>query len=87
MPRNIQHSWSISTWPTDVYPHDTERARYLVRAHRDELVAARAIARIGRELVILGEPYTKWLERQVSAVPGFECPANRSKGESDTAAT
>lgn len=75
----IPHSWSIGTWPTDVYPHDPERARYLVRANRNDLVAAGVLARVGREIVVLGQRYARWLERQSGAVPGFQCPANRAE--------
>jgi hypothetical protein len=73
---SIPHSWSINTWPADVYPHDPARARYLVRANRDNLLMAGALARVGRELVILGDRYAKWMERQAAAVPDYDCPAN-----------
>lgn len=75
----IPHSWAISSWPADVYPNDPKRARYLVRAHRDELIAAGALGRVGRELLVYGQRYGKWLESQSSAVVGFECPANRAR--------
>lgn len=75
---SIPHSWSIGTWPVDVYPHNTDRARYLVRANKSELLSAGALARVGREIVIIGHRYARWLERQAGAVPGFECPANRT---------
>lgn len=73
----IQHSWSIGTWPADVYPHSPERARYLVRANKSELICAGALSRVGRELVIIGERYAKWLERNTARAADFECPANR----------
>jgi hypothetical protein len=40
-------------------------------------MVAGAIARVGRELVILGERYSKWLEKSTSNVPGYEIAANR----------
>lgn len=73
------HSWGIESWPADVYPHRASRARYFVRTHRDELLAAGALVRVGRELVVLGCRYTRWLERQATRVPDFEIAANRSK--------
>lgn len=72
-------SWSIQTWPASVWPNDPVRARYLVRAQRDELMRAGALARVGRELVILGDRYGRWLQRQAANVPGYECPANRGR--------
>lgn len=72
-------SWSISDWPAEVYPGSPDRARYLVRAHRDDLLRAGALARVGRELVILGDRYSKWIQRQAASVPGYECPANRER--------
>lgn len=75
----LPHSWSIRSWPEAVYPHSPGRARYLVRANADELSRAGALARVGRELVIIGDRYIRWLERRTSAVAGFECPANRQK--------
>jgi len=73
------HSWPVNDWPAEIYPNDPVKARYLVRAHRDELVAAGALSRVGRELVAIGSRYMKWLEGKTENVPGFECPANRAK--------
>lgn len=73
----VPHSWSVNDWPEHVYPNTAHRARYLVRAHRDELMRAGALARVGRQLVIIGAPFSRWLQRQAAAVPGYECPANR----------
>ena len=71
------HSWSIKCWPPAVYPNSSRRARYLVRANRDSLTSVGALVRIGRELVIIGEPYVRWMQKKVAAVPGYECPANK----------
>jgi hypothetical protein len=71
------HSWDLEHWPPGVYPHTEGRARYVVRAHRDELLAAGAISRVGRELVVLGSRYARWLEGQSTRVPGYEIAANR----------
>lgn len=81
MNRTIPHSWSVNTWPADVYPHSPARARWLLRAHRDDLLAAKALSRVGREIVVIGRQYTKWLEQRVRAVSDFECPANRPGAE------
>lgn len=58
------HSWSQETWPPSVFPHSPGRARYVLRSNRDALLAAGALARVGRQIVILGAPYTRWLESQ-----------------------
>lgn len=65
------HSWDLEHWPQDVYPHSESRARWLLRAHRQELLAAGALARVGRELVIFGDRYTRWLQAQSVNVPGY----------------
>lgn len=80
MPQKISatpHSWGLESWPADVYPHRPNRARYLVNSQRDSLMAAGALVRVGRELVVLGDRYTRWLERQASRVPGFEIAPNQ----------
>jgi hypothetical protein len=71
------HSWDLEHWPPHVYPHSENRARYLIRAYRDELLKFGAISRIGREIVILGAAYTKWLTSGTKYVPGFTSNANR----------
>ena len=83
----IPHSWCLTDWPVGVYPHQPSRARYLVRAHKQELLAQGALCRVGRELVVLGDRYSRWLERQSSRVADFECAANLRLGAArDTAA-
>jgi hypothetical protein len=64
---SIPHSWDLAHWPSFIYPHDLGRAKYLIRVHRRELLAARALVRCGRELVVLGRPYVRWLERKSAA--------------------
>lgn len=73
---NTHTSWSINDWPSDRYPNSPTRARYLIRAHKRELMEAGAIARVGRELVIIGPRYERWLERQASRVPDYAIAPN-----------
>jgi hypothetical protein len=75
----IPHSWDLAHWPPDVYPHSEKRAKYIVRAFRDELVLAGALARVGRELVVYGVNFDRWLQRKRTAVPGYSngCVAAR----------
>jgi hypothetical protein len=78
----VPHSWPIEDWPPNVYPCRASRGRYIVRAHRNELVAAGALTRIGRDLVVLGAGYSAWLAKQSSKVDGFEIAPNRVREES-----
>ena len=71
------HSWAIGSWPSHVYPHSPGKGRYIVRCNRGALVAAGALTRVGRDLVVLGAPFTKWLESQANRVEGYEIAANR----------
>jgi len=73
----IPHSWSIARWPADVYPGSPSRARYVVRVHRNELLQADALSRVGRDLIVLGQRYGRWLEKKSANVPGYEIAANR----------
>jgi hypothetical protein len=75
------HSWAIPNWPNFVYPHSSDKARYLVRCNRTALVNAGALTRIGRDLVVLGAPYSKWLESQSARVDGFQIAPNRAPAE------
>ena len=78
-PTETPHSWSVNAWPGTVYPNQSNRGRYLVNTHRDELMAAGALVRVGRELVVMGQRYTRWLEKQASRVPDFEIAPNQPK--------
>jgi hypothetical protein len=73
----LPHSWPVSEWPANVYPNDAGRGRYITRCHRDDLVAAGALARVGRELVVIGDRYSRWLQKRSADVPGFEIAPNR----------
>lgn len=72
-------SWSINDWPADVFPGDPKKARHFARANRTELVAAGALVRIGRQLVVIGGPLDRWMRKQAFAVLDFVCPANVAK--------
>ncbi len=69
MPKHTQiaaepapHTWDMEHWPPGVWPHTEGRARYVIRAHKDQLFLAGAMTRVGRELVFFGAAYTKWLQ-------------------------
>jgi hypothetical protein len=71
---SVPHSWDLEHWPVDVYPHTESRARYLIRAYRDELTLAGALTRVGREIVVFGEGYSRFLEKRKAQVPGYITP-------------
>lgn len=71
------HSWSVPDWPGFIYPGNGSKGRYLIQTHRAELVRAGAIVRIGRDLVVMGAPYTRWLATKGHLVLGYEAPPNR----------
>jgi hypothetical protein len=56
------HSWDFEHWPSHVWPHTAQRARYIVRTFKAELIVEGALSRVGREIVFNGLPYTRWLE-------------------------
>jgi hypothetical protein len=82
----IPHSWSLSTWPATVWPHTVNKGRYQVRHNMDELLKAGALARVGRELIVLGERYARWLEKKTSNVPGYQIPPNSARAAENVAA-
>jgi hypothetical protein len=75
----VPHSWDLEGWPSTVFPGTPSRARYIVRTHRDELMREGALARVGRELVIFGAKYARWLEKRAADVPGFVAAPNRER--------
>jgi hypothetical protein len=71
---NAPHSWELMEWEIhapDVWPHSTARAQWIARAYRKELIAAKAMVRVGKTLVFMGAPYTKWLESRANHVAEF----------------
>lgn len=64
-------SWDFDTWPDAVWPNDPERAKWVVRSNRSELVAEGAITRIGKRVVVLGSGYSRWLARGATRVDGY----------------
>jgi hypothetical protein len=84
MPRRLPiaekcpHSWGIKDWPAHVWPGSPSRARYFLRdpTVRNELMIAGALVRIGRDLVLFGEQYGRFMQKRASAVPNFYVEAN-----------
>jgi|HubBroStandDraft_6_1064221.scaffolds.fasta_scaffold811235_2 hypothetical protein len=74
---SLPHDWTYETWPPDVYPYDKVRAQRMVKFNRDKLLAAHALTRIGREIVILGAGYARWLASNARRVTEYEVAANR----------
>lgn len=73
----IPHSWCITDWPSSVFPGNASSGGFVVRAHRDELLHAGAIARVGKRIVVLGARYDKWLQTKSADVPGYQIAPNK----------
>lgn len=73
----VPHSWDIEHWPDHVYPGSPSRGRYVIRAHKDDLIREGALARVGRELIVFGGRYVRWLEKRAASVPGYMPAPNR----------
>jgi len=73
------HSWPVTKWPAHVWPGDAVRGKRFCRTYVDQLVAAGALVRMGRDLVVMGAPFTDYMRSQAAAVKDFEVPANRPK--------
>jgi hypothetical protein len=74
---NLPHSWSISSWPSEVWPHTVQKGRYFFRTNKNELIQEGVVARVGREVVFIGDRYHRYLQKRTSRVSGYECAANR----------
>jgi hypothetical protein len=79
------HSWAITDWPAGVYPGKPDRGRYLVRSNRDSLIEAGALVRVGRDLVLIGVAYSRWLDSLNGRVAGFEVAPNRMRNQQQAA--
>ena len=62
----VPHSWPIEDWPPHVFPGRGSRARHLLHRHRDALIAAGGLVRIGKTWCVLGAGYVAWLAAQAS---------------------
>lgn len=68
---DLPHSWSVTTWPKEVFPNDSDRRRWIVRAYRRELMEEGALARAGKSLIVIGRGYGRWLAKRAAHVPGY----------------
>ena len=65
------HSWDLPMWPCNVWPGDSKRARWIVRAYRTELMQYGALSRVGKTLVVNGRGYAAWLDQRASHVASY----------------
>jgi hypothetical protein len=68
----VPHSWDVASWPSTVWPGDAKRGAWVIRSNKSELVAAGAIARVGKTRVIIGGPFVRWLERRVTRFADYQ---------------
>lgn len=71
------HSWAIESWPPHVYPHTAGKGRYLIRCNRTSLREAGAIVRVGRDLVVIGLAYSRWLDGHNNRVDSYTIAPNQ----------
>ena len=71
------HTWDVGEWPEHVWPHEATRARWIVRAYRNDLLYHRALTRIGKRLVVIGEGWMRFLAAESAHVEDFA--SNNSK--------
>lgn len=79
VPGEVPHSWPVSKWPANVFPNEPADARNLIRFFRDELIAAKALTRVGRRLVVMGDRYDLWLRSRAGQVEAFRTPFAQGK--------
>jgi hypothetical protein len=84
---SLPHSWTVEGWPDGVYPGSASRGRYIIRMHKQSLLAAGALARVGRDLVVLGPSYQRWLELRRADVPGYAIAPNLAPAAGGTGGT
>jgi hypothetical protein len=80
---SIPHSWCVKNWPPGVYPGNSSRARNVLRSYRNDLVAEGALTRLGRDLIVIGNGYARFLTKRAARVLEFESnnPAMRKPAE------
>lgn len=83
---SLPHSWPAKDWPAHVFPGNAQRAKHVLRSNRTELLADGALARVGREIIVFGEGYGRWLARKTGRVDGYEIAPNRTLPETREAA-
>lgn len=68
----VPHSWRVNDWPAHVFPGRASTGRYIVRRHRETLERLGALSRIGREIVVFGTGYARFLAKGMDRVRPFE---------------
>jgi hypothetical protein len=71
------HSWGFGSWPPHVWPNDGVKGKRFCRTYEKDLLKAKALVRMGRELVVMGGPFCAYMAKQTAAVRNFEVPCNR----------
>jgi hypothetical protein len=79
------HSWDFDNWPESVWPNDPDRAKWVVRSNRRELMAEGALTRVGKRVVILGRGYKRWLARRADRVTEFDSNLPHLRRSAETA--
>ena len=67
----VPHDWTVNNWPRDIYPYDGAKARHILRVHQTALIEAGALTRIGRQIVVQGAGYSRWMAQNAGNVVEF----------------
>ena len=68
---SMPHSWAAKNWPPSVFPNDASKAGYLLKAHKDELLAVGALSRVGKDLIVYGEGWGRFLAKGTQKVANY----------------
>jgi hypothetical protein len=78
----LPFSWELKDWEQQaphVWPHTAERAKWLVKNHRADLIKYGVLSRIGHLLIISGSGYANFLQAMQGRVEGYVLPMNRAE--------
>jgi hypothetical protein len=73
----LKHSWLVKQWPENIAPGNPVAARAFIRRNRPALIRCGALARVGKDLVVLGAGWAAFLAVSMRNVEGYQCPGNR----------
>jgi len=67
----LPSSWRARAWPPSVFPNEQRPADYIVRRYKEQLERCGALARVGRDLIVIGQGYAVFLAQNMDRVSGY----------------